>query len=321
MRESRVLVTGGTGFLGRAVCKALRVRGAVVTAIGSADVNLADERLALSYLDARASHYDCVVHCAAACGGIGANMQAPFRMVAQNLRMAVNIVEWCRWRMLPLVAIGSVCAYPKHTPVPFRESDLWSGYPEETNAPYGNAKRMLLELMQAANRERPWPMTYLLPANLYGPGDNFGDGSHVIPAMIRRFMEARDSGVDEVACWGTGTATREFLFVDDAAEAIAMAVERIGQLLVMNLGCGEEITMAVLADEIARVVGYTGRIAWDNSKPDGQPRRALDGTAARERLGWEPQVCLVDGLRRTVEWWNANTDSGVRPATASRATA
>lgn len=305
MSQRRVLVTGGSGFLGRAVTTALRRRGAVAFPIGRSSVDLTDERQAMRFLDKVVNEIEIVVHCAALCGGIGANMRTPLAMAITNVRMAANIVEWCSWHGKPLVAVGTVCSYPKLCAVPFRERDLWSGYPEETNAPYGNAKRMLLEMITAAKRQKNWPTRFLLPANLYGPGDDFGDeSSHVIPALIKRFSAV---GEGSVTCWGSGAATREFLYVDDAAEAIAIAAETVyyDAPPVMNLGSGEEVSIRDLAAKIAALCGFSGTTSWDRSKPDGQPRRLLDSSLAHAALGWRAKTSLDEGLTRTIAWWRS----------------
>jgi GDP-L-fucose synthase len=294
----KVLVTGGTGFLGRAVCAALEKRGADFVAAGSAHGDLTTMH---GTQKAFACQPAVVIHCAALCRGIGANRAQPYDFAAVNLAMSLNVVAECLRANAKLVAIGSVCSYPKHCPAPFAEADIWNGYPEETNAPYGNAKRMLLELTQAAHRQYGLRAAVVVPTNLYGPHDNFDlQSSHVIPAMIRRFIEAGDG---DVTCWGTGTATREFLYVEDAAEAIVRAAERIDVPRPINVGSGEEIGMVDLAAKVADAVGYRGRITWDRSQPDGQPRRLVDYTRARETLGYSPAVNLDEGLRRTVKWW------------------
>ena len=317
MKQRRVLVTGGTGFLGRAIVRQLRKRGAEVTSVGSDMVDLTDEVAAMTFLDKHLRSAELVIHCAAVCGGIGANMRLPLTMAIDNARMAANVVEWCLWHTVPLIGVGTVCSYPKHCPAPFCEADLWNGYPEETNAPYGNAKRMLLEFMRAAGRnaQLPWLWSYVIPANLYGPGDNFSEGfSHVIPAMIRRFVEATESRLPYVTCWGTGQATREFLYVDDAADAIATMAEHVGDVDLVNIGSGDEIDIRRLAYLIAELTGYDGQIQWNESMPDGQPKRVLDSSLLHSVTGWRPSVKLVDGLRRTIEWYHANKDSAVSPA-------
>lgn len=294
----RVLITGGTGFLGRAVCRAFRARGVECVAAGRQHGDLTTPD---GTLRAFSCEPDVVVHCAALCGGIGANRARPHDFAAANLLMAVNVVEQCVECKAKLVAIGTVCSYPRNCPVPFQESDLWNGYPEATNAPYGNAKRMLLDLVQAAHRQHGLRAAFLIPTNLYGPTDNFDPGSsHVIPAMIRKFCEP-----GPVRLWGTGRASREFLQVDDAAEGIVRAAERINVPAPINLGGGEEVTIKTLAGIVSRACGYRGTVEWDASQPDGQPRRAVSATRARAMLDWEPQVTLEDGIRQTVAWWRS----------------
>lgn len=300
----RVCVTGGAGFLGSFVVDALRRRGcAEIFVPRSSDYDLVDpaavERL---YDDARP---DLVLHLAARVGGIGANQANPGAFFYQNLMMGVQLLHAGMLRKLPkLVAVGTICAYPKFAPVPFVEADLWSGYPEETNAPYGLAKKMLLVQAQAYRQQYGFNAIYLLPVNLYGPRDNFDlQSSHVIPAMIRKFLEAQAAGRQEVELWGTGTPSREFLYVEDAAEGILLAAERYDGADPVNLGAGFEIHIADLALLIARLCDYQGRVVWNSDRPDGQPRRMLDVSRARERFGFEAQVGFEEGLRRTVAWY------------------
>ena len=298
LQHERVLVTGGTGFLGRAVCAAVASRGATPVAAGTGHGDL-------TTIEGTRKAFECrptvVIHCAALCRGIGSNRAYPYDFAAVNLAMSLNVVSECLRANAKLVAIGSVCSYPKFCPAPFREADMWNGYPEETNAPYGNAKRMLLELTQAAHRQYGLRAAVVVPTNLYGPHDNFDlQSSHVIPAMIRRFI---DAGGDDVACWGTGSATREFLYVEDAAEAIVRAAERVDVPDPINVGSGEEVSMVDLAARVADAVGYRGRITWDHSQPDGQPRRLVDYSRAADLLDYLPSVNLDEGLRRTVSWW------------------
>ncbi|TWT45392.1 GDP-L-fucose synthase [Phycisphaerae bacterium RAS1] len=304
----RVLVTGGAGFLGRVVVAALRQRGCRhVTVPRSIQYNLV-ERGAIERL-LEAAQPDLIIHLAAVCGGIGANRDRPGDFFYQNLMMGVQLMEAARLRgVAKFVAIGTVCAYPKFAAVPFREERLWDGYPEETNAPYGLAKKMLLVQAQAYRQQHGYNAIYLLPANLYGPADNFDlHTSHVIPALIRKFSEARGRGDASATCWGTGSASREFLYVDDAAEGILLATERYDGPEPVNLGNGREITIRELTEMIRKMVGFQGRIEWDATKPDGQPRRALDTSRARELFGFEARVSLEDGLRQTIEWFNQST--------------
>jgi GDP-L-fucose synthase len=248
---------------------------------------------------------DVVIHLAAEVGGIGANRLNPGRFCYANLSMGVNLIEESRRAGVgKFVQVGTVCSYPKFTPVPFHEEDLWNGYPEETNAPYGVAKKVLLTMLQAYRDQYGFNGVYLIPVNLYGPGDNFHpESSHVIPALIRKFVEARDRALPEVEVWGTGAASREFLYVDDAAEAIALATTRFDGPEPVNVGTGAEITIRELVAAIARLTGYEGGVRWDTSRPDGQPRRKLDTARARRLLGFEAQVPLAEGLRRTLAWW------------------
>jgi GDP-L-fucose synthase len=251
---------------------------------------------------------DVVIHLAAVVGGIGANRAHPGRFFYENAVMGIELMERARRASVDkFVAVGTVCAYPKHTPVPFHEDALWDGYPEETNAPYGLAKKMLLVQAQAYRQEYGFDAIYLLPVNLYGPGDNFDlESSHVIPAMIRRFLEAKEAGASTVTLWGTGAPTREFLYVDDAARAIALATERYDEADPVNVGSGEEISIHDLAKTIAELVGFDGEIAWDADKPDGQPRRQLSVDRAKERFGFAAEITFPEGLRRTVDWYLTN---------------
>lgn len=306
--ELRVLVTGGNGFLGRHVVAEFERRGASHLAVPrSVDYDLrrvdAIERL----LDTERP--DVIVHLAARVGGIGANQRNPGSFFYDNLIMGAQLMEAARQRdLVKFVAVGTICAYPKFTPAPFREDDLWNGYPEETNAPYGLAKKMLLVQAQAYRQQYGFNAIYLLPVNLYGPGDHFDiENSHVIPAMIRRFITARDEGASDVSLWGTGRPTREFLYVADAAQAIALATERYNDPDPVNIGSGEEISIRELADRVSRQVGYWGSIRWDETKPDGQPRRMLDTSRARERFGFEASTPFDIGLRQTIRWYEEHS--------------
>jgi GDP-L-fucose synthase len=300
----RIVVTGGEGFLGRRVVAALAGRGCRdVFVPAERDYNLVDlEAVRRLYRDARPQ---LVIHLAAVVGGIGANRQNPGRFFYENLMMGVQLVEEGRRAGLEkLVAVGTICSYPKHTPVPFREEDLWNGYPEETNAPYGLAKKMLLVQSQAYREQYGFNSVVLFPVNLYGPADNFHrESSHVIPALIRKVDEALRAGRDEVVLWGDGSPTREFLYVDDCAEGLVLACERYDRSEPVNLGAGFEISIRELAGLIGRLMGYAGRFAWDTTQPNGQPRRRLDVTRAREWFGFTAKMPFEEGLRRTIEWW------------------
>jgi GDP-L-fucose synthase len=303
----RILVTGGGGFLGRSLVEALGRRGprALLTP-RSAQLDLRERDAVRAYLAHEKP--DLIVHLAAVVGGIGANRAHPGLFFYENAIMGIQLIEEARRAGVgKLVCLGTICAYPKFTPVPFREDDLWSGYPEETNAPYGLAKKMLLVQLQAYREEYGFPGIYLLPVNLYGPGDHFDlEKSHVIPAMIRKFLEARESGAREVILWGNGSPTREFLYVEDAAEGILAAAERYDGAAPVNLGSGEEIAIRDLASLVARETGFGGGIRWDASKPNGQPRRKLDVTRAEQLFGWHSSVPLTEGLRRTIDWYLRN---------------
>jgi GDP-L-fucose synthase len=303
---ARVMVTGGGGFLGRRIVHELEQRDATPIVIRSADYDLTDaERVRAALQESQAEY---VVHAAAVVGGIGANREHPGGFFYANAVMGVHLIHEA-WRagIRKLVIVGTVCSYPKYTQVPFREEDLWSGYPEETNAPYGLAKKMLLVQAQAYRDEYGFDSAFVIPTNLYGPGDNFDqDTSHVIPAIIRKCVEARDAGRDEVVLWGTGKPTREFLYVDDAADGIVLGLQKLEDREPVNLGSATEIAIVDLAELIAKVTSFEGRFVWDPSKPDGQPRRAVDGSKARQLLGWSPRVDIEDGLRRTVDWYLEN---------------
>ena len=314
-QHKRVVVTGGAGFLGSVVVNRLRTRGAaMITAPRSRDYDLRQvDHIRRLLADAR-PHV--IVHLAARVGGIGANREHPADFMYDNLMMGVQLMHEA-WRagVEKLVAIGTVCAYPKFTPVPFRETDLWSGYPEETNAPYGLAKKMLLVQSQAYRQQYGFNSIFLLPVNLYGPGDNFDPASsHVIPALIRKALEAQSAGSREMIVWGDGSPTREFLFVDDAAEGILLATERFNSSEPINLGSFYEISIRDLALLIAKLTGFTGQVAWDREKPNGQPRRKLDVSRARESFGFEARTSFEDGLRRTIEWYRSAVTATAPPA-------
>jgi GDP-L-fucose synthase len=309
--DKRVCVTGGKGFVGSFLVKELERRGAAhVFAVDHAEYDLVRQEDVVRVLED--SRPDIVIHLAAVVGGIGANMASPGTFFYDNMMMGTLLIEESRKAGVgKFVALGTICAYPKITPVPFREENLWMGYPEETNAPYGLAKKMALVQCQAYRQQYGFNGIYLLPVNLYGPRDNFDPStSHVIPAMIRKMTEARDSG-ETVVLWGDGSATREFLFVEDAARGIALAAESYDGPEPVNLGSGMEISIKDLAHLIARHVGYKGEIVWDTTKPNGQPRRMLDVSRARDWFGFEAKVPFEEGIQRTVEWWESHrTDPG-----------
>jgi GDP-L-fucose synthase len=304
VRGKRLMVTGGAGFVGRRVCARLEERGAAEVFVPRRrDYDLTDPGAAQRAYEA--ARPDTVIHLAAEVGGIGANRANPGRYFYANMAMGLHVVEEARRAGVEkFVQVGTVCAYPKYAPVPFREETLWDGYPEETNAPYGLAKRSLLTMLQAYRRQYGLNGIYLMPVNLYGPGDDFDlESSHVIPALIRKFEEARASGAPTVQCWGTGSASREFLHVDDCAEAIVLATERYDGPDPVNIGAAHEITIRELAELIGRLTGFEGGIEWDSSKPDGQPRRRLDTSRARDLFGFEVGIELAAGLRGTIEWF------------------
>ena len=301
---SRITVTGGAGFLGTVLVRTLRAHGynnIFIPHIEKYDLRR-EEDIRRMFEDSKP---DVVIHLAAVVGGIGANRDNPGRFFYENAIMGIQLIEFGRQVGLKkMVVIGTICAYPKYTPVPFKEEHLFDGYPEETNAPYGMAKRMLLVQLQSYRQQYGMKGIYLLPVNLYGPGDNFDPGSsHVIQALIKKCVDARDSGADEIVVWGDGSATREFIFVEDAAEGIVLATERFDEPEPVNIGVGFEISIKDLVHQIARLTKYHGRIAWDPSKPNGQPRRMLDTTRARERFGFVAKTGFEDGLKRTIAWY------------------
>ena len=304
MPLGKVLVTGGSGFLGRRVWDKLRCLGVDAKAVGSTHADLRDP-MATDRLFA-VTRPDTVIHCAARCGGIGANQATPYDYGTATARMAANVIDACVVYGCRLVVVGTVCSYPRDCPAPFRESDLYAGYPEATNAAYGNAKRLLLELAHAAHQQHQLRAACVIPTNLYGPGDNFDPAtSHVIPALIRRAIEAQATG-GPLVVWGSGTATRDFLHVDDAARGIIAAAEYLEEhdwLGPTNLGSGHDVPISWLAGFLAGVVGYLGPVKLDPSRPDGQPRRLLCIDRARDLLRWEPRVNLVHGLQQTVDWY------------------
>jgi GDP-L-fucose synthase len=309
LNGKKIVVTGGAGFLGSAVVRQLHRRGFAgtdVVVVRRRDFDLVHEdSVARLY---QAHRPDVVIHLAAVVGGIGANRRHPGRFYYENLMMGALLMEHARRAGVgKFVAIGTICAYPKFTPVPFREDDLWSGYPEETNAPYGIAKKNLLVQAQAYRAEYGFNAVYLLPVNLYGPGDNFNpETSHVIPALIRKCLEAAEARQPTVEIWGTGRATREFLYVDDAAEGVVLATEQLESSDPVNLGAGFEISIKDLAELIARLTGFRGELVWNTSQPDGQPRRSLDTTRAKTLFGFEARTTFEDGLTRTIDWYRAH---------------
>ena len=304
--DTRFVVTGGKGFLGTAIVRKLHQRGAAHVGI----VDLPEYDLTTPEAIERlfADHEpDVLIHLAAVVGGIGANRENPGRYFYENTMMGVPLIHQAmRHEISKAVILGTICAYPKHTPVPFKEQDLWDGYPEETNAPYGLAKKMLLVQCQAYREQYGFNGIYLLPVNLYGPGDNFDQSSsHVIPALIKKCIDAKKEKADSITVWGTGKASREFLYVEDAAEGILLAAERYNEPDPVNLGAGFEITISDLVDTIVRLTGFKGTVNWDTTKPDGQPRRMLDTSRARA-FGFEAQTSFEEGLRKTIQWYEEN---------------
>ena len=297
----RVLVTGGAGFLGRRSVDRLSLRNPEdIIVPRSYEWDLTNQKETEEMISEFLP--DIIIHAAAEVGGIGANMQSPGRFLYANAMMGLNVIEEARKfpTVEKIVLVGTVCSYPKYATPPFKEEDIWNGYPEETNAPYGVAKKLLLVQAQAYRQQYGSNIIYLIPTNLYGPMDNDNpETSHVIPAIMRKFIEAKQNEVEEVSLWGSGSASREFLYVDDAAEAIAKAAAQYSSDLPLNLGRGEEISIADLAEKIRGIVGYTGRIVWDRSKPDGQPRRSVNAQRANDLLGWKPAISLDEGLSRT----------------------
>ena len=304
-----ILLTGAHGFLGQRVYRELLMQDVLISNIlipTRDECDFVDGESTARWIKGRG--IEMIIHLAAEVGGIGANQGSPGWFFYSNMAMGLNLIE-AAWSggVKKFLQVGTVCSYPKHAEVPFKESALWDGYPEETNAPYGIAKKALLVMLQAYRQQYDFNGIYLIPVNLYGPGDNFDlDTSHVIPAMIRKFSEAVENGSKEVVLWGTGKASREFLFVADAARAIVMALQEYDKPEPVNIGTGKEITIAALAEDIKKLTGFVGGIVWDTSKPDGQPRRRLDVTAAKEQFGFEARVSLADGLKQTVDWYKNN---------------
>jgi GDP-L-fucose synthase len=306
LADKRIVVTGGAGFLGACLVKALRDHGVgQIVVPRSREYDLVD-RAAVHRLLAD-TRPDLIFHLAARVGGIGANRKNPGRFLFDNAMMGLHVLEEARLAGVEkVVAVGTICAYPKFAPVPFREDDLWNGYPEETNAPYGIAKKLLLVQSQAYRDQYGMNSVVLFPVNLYGPGDNFDlETSHVIPALIRKCVTARNEGRTEVTLWGDGTPTREFLYVDDAARALILAAERYDSSDPVNVGSGEELSIRDLAALVAQATGYTGRFVWDPTQPNGQPRRRLDVTRARERFHFSAQIGLAEGMKRTVAFYES----------------
>ncbi len=305
--DRRIVVTGGAGFLGSYVIDGLEKRGCkniLVPRIEDYDLVQMDNIIRM-YADMKP---DIVIHLAAVVGGIGANREHPGEFFYKNLMMGVQLIEQGRLQAIEkFVAIGTICAYPKFTPVPFKEENLWKGYPEETNAPYGLAKKMLLVQSQSYRAEYGFNSIFLLPVNLYGPGDNFDPASsHVIPALIKKCIDAIESGADHIDCWGTGNVSREFIYVSDAAEGILLATEHYNGAEAVNIGAGFEIMIKDLAEKIVMLTGFGGEIRWDPSQPDGQPRRCLDTSKAKQLFGFEAKMKFEEGLKATIEWYKQN---------------
>lgn len=308
LSKTRVLVTGGSGFLGSHVCERLRERGcATVLAPRSAECDLRERAQidrTLAELKPQA-----IIHLAAVVGGIGANREAPGRFLYENAIMGLELMEAARRHgVAKFLMAGTICSYPKFTPVPFKEDDLWIGYPEETNAPYGLAKKLVMVQGDAYRRQYGMNVVTMMMVNLYGPRDNFApQSSHVIPALIRKCEEARLTGADHIDVWGDGTATREFLFVRDAAEALVLGLEKYDDPDPINVGTGSEMTIRELVTQVAAATGFAGEIRWDPTKPNGQPRRCLDVTRIRERLGWTARTTFADGLAQAIAWYRAQS--------------
>ena len=303
LSEKRVVVTGGAGFLGTAVCRVLAERGCNAIVPRKRNYDLVQSAACQQMYDDMQP--EVVIHLAADCGGIGANQATPGRFFYANMAMALHLIEGARTHDIEkFVLVGTTCSYPSDCIVPFKEADLWDGYPEATNAPYGIAKKVAGVMLDAYHRQYGMDAAYVLPANLYGPGDNFDpETSHVIPAMIRKFTEAVASGADTVECWGTGKPTRDFLYVDDAAEAVVRSAEWISVPTPINIGSGSSVRISNLALQLEAMLGFDGRVVWDHVRPDGQAERKLDTSSAKERLGWSAEVSIAEGLKRTLEWY------------------
>lgn len=304
LQGQKVLVTGGNGFLGRCVVARLHAKGATTVTPRSTEADLRDAEACTRVVQG----VDAIIHLAAKVGGIGLNREKPGELFYDNILMGVNLLEAARVAgVQKVVTAGTICAYPKFTPVPFKEESLWDGYPEETNAPYGVAKKALLVMSEAYRQQYGMNATFVLPVNLYGPGDNFDPASsHVIPALVKKIHDAKALGLSRLVCWGDGSPTREFLYVDDAADGLVAALEKLETSDPVNLGSSEEISIKALVELIARLMGYDGAIEWDASKPNGQPRRKLDVSRAERLLGWHAQVGFEEGLRRTIAWYDAH---------------
>ncbi len=312
--KKRIVVTGGAGFLGTSVCKTLLSRGVPENQIfvpRKKNYDLTNENDVVRLYDDFSP--EIVIHLAAEVGGIGANMSHPGKFFYANMAMGLHLVEHGRLRNIEkFVHTGTVCAYPKHCPIPFQEEDIWNGYPEETNAPYGVAKKALFVMLDGYHQEYGLKSAVVVPVNLYGPGDNFNPASsHVIPALIHKCEEARVQGHKEIVCWGTGRATRQFLYVDDAAEAIIRAAERIEQPAPINIGGGEEIAINDLVRLVVETCEYDGKVVWDNTKPDGQPRRAIAIEKASDLLDWSPVQGFEEGLKKTVDWYRTKNNEAL----------
>ncbi|HML73256.1 MAG TPA: GDP-L-fucose synthase [Anaerohalosphaeraceae bacterium] len=311
LTKQRIVMTGGAGFLGKHLQQCLLARGVrqeqmLIPLIE--DYDLTKEADCIRMYDRMRP--DVVIHLAAEVGGIGANRENPGRFFYANMAMGLHLIEQARIRKLTkFVQVGTICAYPKFTPVPFKEEDLWNGYPEETNAPYGIAKKALLVMLQGYRQQYGLNGIYLLPVNLYGPGDNFHPASsHVIPALIKKCVDAIDARKDQIECWGTGSASREFIYAPDAAEGIVLATEKYDKDEPVNIGAGFEITIKDLVEKIARLTGFTGKIVWDPTKPDGQPRRCLDTSRAQAEFGFKARTDFNTGLKATIDWYRANKE-------------